>query len=92
MPRSSIDRAIFKRTLAGQRMAIQLSPALTADQRRLLLMINGETPFAGLQALVPNIDGPRVILDLVTAGLIALVPSSEAEPGSDEAPREPPSP
>jgi hypothetical protein len=91
MPRSPIDRAVFKRTLAGQCMALQLSSALTAEQRRLLLMINGETPFADLQALVPHIDGPRVILDLITEGLIALIPSSEAEPGPDEVPQEPPS-
>jgi hypothetical protein len=70
----SPPETVFERTLAGQREALDDRLGLSAADRRILLMVNGFTPFSDLAARMPDVPnvGSRV-LELVEDGLVAEV-------------------
>lgn len=65
---------VFERTPAGQREALDERLGLSATDRRILLLVNGFTPFSELAARMPDVPnaGSRA-LDLMEDGLIAQV-------------------
>jgi hypothetical protein len=65
---------VFERTLAGQREALDDRLGLSAADRRILLMVNGFTPFSELAARMPEVPnaGSRV-LGLMEDGLVTEV-------------------
>ena len=65
---------VFERTLAGQREVVDDRLGLSATDRRILLLVNGFTPFSELAARMPEVAnaGSRA-LDLMEDGLIAQV-------------------
>jgi hypothetical protein len=66
--------SVFERTPAGQREALDDRLGLSAADRRILLLVNGFTPFSDLAARMPDVSnaGSRV-LELMEDGLIAQV-------------------
>jgi hypothetical protein len=65
---------VFERTRAGQREALDDRLGLGAADRRILLMVNGFTPFSELAARMPEVPnaGSRA-RELLEGGLIAEV-------------------
>jgi hypothetical protein len=65
---------VFERTPAGQREAVDDRLGLSAADRRILLLVNGFTPFSELAARMRDVVnvGSRA-LDLMEDGLIAQV-------------------
>lgn len=62
--------AIYRRTRLGQHAAIGEFPALDADARRLLLVVNGITPIGQLAKLAPQLGEPRIAESLLRSGMI----------------------
>ena len=64
----------FERTRAGQREALDDRLGLSAADRRILLLVNGFTPFSELAARMPEVPnaGSRAI-GLIEDGLITQV-------------------
>lgn len=67
---STLRTCVFARTESGRRAVVDPCTALTEEQWRLLLMVNGETPFADLVELAPAIDEAEVVAPLLHEGLI----------------------
>lgn len=67
---STLHDCVFTRTQDGRRAVVDPCTSLSDDQWRLLLMVNGETPFARLVDLAPEIDRPEVVGPLLYDGLI----------------------
>jgi hypothetical protein len=69
--------AVYRRTRAGQHAAINRPDLLPAEQRRVLLLVNGETPLDALLAHgAPLPDAPAVLQWLLDKGLVEPVPAS----------------
>ncbi len=67
---SSIHACVFARTDSGRQALFDIGAELSQAQRRLLLMVNGETPFAALARLAPGVDQTEVVERLLDDGLI----------------------
>lgn len=67
---NTLHACVFTRTESGRRVVFDAGAALSPEQRRLLLMVNGETPFADLADLAPAIDDADVVGPLLYGGLI----------------------
>lgn len=67
--------AVYRRTVAGQRAAIERPDLLSDDARRVLLLLNGITPLDALLAHgSPLPDAEAVVRQLLSQGLIEAVP------------------
>lgn len=64
------QRRVYRRTIDGQKAALSQLPMLTAKEKQLLLMLNGETPLDYLYALAPDLREPLMVNRLMHAGLI----------------------
>lgn len=60
----------FRRTLLGQQAVVAGRPDLGDLERRLLLIVNGETPLRALSELAPLITQSEYVERLLGAGLI----------------------
>lgn len=67
---STLHTCVFSRTESGRLAVFDPGTSLSDSQWRLLLMVNGETPFADLVDLVPAIDRADVVGPLLYDGLI----------------------
>jgi hypothetical protein len=68
------DAAVYRRTVAGEREVLFQRRALAPTARRLLLLVNGETPLRHLLDMLEHYDEHmgRAVLQLVDEGLIDL--------------------
>lgn len=67
---NTLHACVFSRTASGRRAVIDPMTTLSDPQWRLLLMVNGETPFADLVDLAPAIEHADVVGPLLYEGLI----------------------
>lgn len=61
---------VFRRTLRGQQAVLAGLPNLGDLERRLLLIVNGETPLRALSQLAPMVTQSSHVERLLNAGLI----------------------
>jgi hypothetical protein len=66
------DAAVYRRTAAGEREVIYDGRGLAPTARRLLLLVNGETPLRHLLDMLEQYDAQmgKSVLQLVDEGLI----------------------
>jgi hypothetical protein len=79
-PTLNAQTRAFRRTAKGQAVALQAKPSgLSAEQHKLLLLINGFTPVETLAQLAHLQSPPDVLIDALTAhGLITDEPALTA--------------
>jgi hypothetical protein len=77
-------RLVYAKTAAGMSAVQHLDDTLTSPARRLLLLIDGRRPLAALPASVRPGELPKLVEELLAAGLIALSGIVETLPATDE--------
>ena len=81
-------RLVYAKTAAGMSEIQHRGETLSVQARRLLLLIDGRRPLAALPATVRPGELPRLVEELLAAGLVALSGIVETLPRTDE-PRDP---
>jgi hypothetical protein len=90
MPDDRLDpRRVYAKTAAGTAEVSRHSASLSVPARRLLLLLDGRRPLAALPSVVRIGELPRLIGDLLSAGLIAPIGLVETLPPEAGAMRDP---
>jgi hypothetical protein len=77
-------RLVYAKTAAGVSEVLNRGEALSAPARRVLVLIDGRRPLAQLPQSVRPGELPRLVDELLAAGLIALSGIVEELPGGSE--------
>jgi hypothetical protein len=77
-------RLVYAKTAAGMSEVMNRGEALSAPARRVLVLIDGRRPLAQLPQSVRPGELPKLVDELLAAGLIALSGIVEELPGTSE--------